>query len=81
MSEPWNISEPGRCPKCQSDDWNPSDEGSFPSCNDCGFVLYDDWTLGIMEETRREFDQAKREYWPEPVPSYPEYLEAQRRKL
>jgi transcription initiation factor TFIIIB Brf1 subunit/transcription initiation factor TFIIB len=42
------------CPKCKSEDVNPEDEGSWPSCNDCGFVIYDEQTLSLQAEVRRE---------------------------
>jgi len=48
------------CPKCGSSDWMPADEGAFASCNDCGFVLYDDWTLEIIAEVKREQAICKR---------------------
>ena len=50
-----------QCPRCASADWNPEDEeGGWPSCNDCGFVLYDAWTLEIQAEVKREQAHAKR---------------------
>lgn len=62
------------CLKCGCSDVNPADEGSWASCNDCGFVQYDADTLALMHETRREYEQAKQECWPDPVPSYKEWM-------
>lgn len=62
------------CPKCGSEMRDRGDE-HFPDCEECGHVEYDAYTIQLMEETRREFDQAVREYWPDRVPSYAEYME------
>jgi hypothetical protein len=49
-------------------------EEHFPECEDCGFVAYDQGTLALIAEVRCEFEQARRECWPEPVPSYAEWI-------
>jgi hypothetical protein len=75
MSELWEGF--GICP-CGSADINPPDEGSFASCEECGEIFMDPYTLSIMEEAKREYDEARRVCWPNPVPSYREW--ANRRK-
>jgi ribosomal protein S27AE len=61
------------CPKCGSGDWMPATDESFAACNDCGFTEYDEWTLSIQAEAKREYEEAKQYCWPDPVPSYREY--------
>lgn len=58
MSEPWGGPD-DVCPKCGSADMNPPDEGKWAECNDCNFVQYDEWTLAIQAEVRREQAQCK----------------------
>ena len=65
------------CPNCQSEMRDRGDE-HFPDCEDCGFVLYDAETIALREEVRREYEQARREYFPDPVPSYREYMECKK---
>ena len=69
MSQPWGGPD-GVCKRCGSADVNPADEGSFPSCNECGNVEYDEETLNLMAEVRREYQEAKIQCWPDLVLSY-----------
>lgn len=62
-----------KCPECDSELRDRGDE-HFPDCEDCGFVLYDADTIALREEVRREFEQAKAACWPDPVPSYAEWM-------
>ena len=64
------------CPECGGNDWRNrgSDGEYFPVCEDCGYVEYTEETLQLMEETRREFEQAKAVCYPDPVPSYAEWI-------
>jgi predicted nucleic-acid-binding Zn-ribbon protein len=48
------------CPKCGSADWMPADEGAFAACNDCGFTDYDEDTLALIAEVKREQAVCKR---------------------
>lgn len=63
------------CPECGA--LMREREDRFPDCEECGFEQYDAYTLALIAETRREFDQAKRECWPDPVPTYKEWMERQ----
>lgn len=60
------------CPHCNAPMIERDER--FPECEECGHVEYDAFTLALMAETRREFEQAKRECYPDPVPSYREYV-------
>lgn len=64
------------CPKCNSADMKPEDEGSWPECNDCGFVQYDEATLQLQSEVRREQRTAK-----EVLGYVPSYQEAVKKGL
>jgi Zn ribbon nucleic-acid-binding protein len=69
MSEPWGTVD-GACPKCLSTDIAPEDEGSWPECMECGFIFYSQESLALQAEVRAEFEEAKRQCWPDPVPDY-----------
>ena len=56
------------CPQCAYDGMVEK-EGLFPECPDCGFVAYPADALAEQREVRREFEQAQRDCWPEPVPA------------
>lgn len=60
------------CPECGEE--LRSREGLFPDCQYCGLELLDEAAISLREETRREFERAKREYYPERVPLYEEYM-------
>lgn len=45
------------CPKCGSH--MREREDFWPDCEDCGFVQYDDETLGIQREVQREQAECK----------------------
>ena len=60
------------CPECGGE--LREREARFPDCPDCGFEWLDGAAISLREETRREFEQAKRECWPDPVPPYKEYV-------
>ena len=54
----------------------PADEGQFASCNDCGFTQYDQWTLDLQAEVKREQELCKR------ILGYvPDYKEAKAKGL
>lgn len=75
MSEPWGGPD-DVCPKCGSGDWMPADEGRFAACNDCGYTQYDQWTLDLQNEVKREQANCKR------VLGYvPDYKEAKAKGL
>jgi hypothetical protein len=62
------------CPCCNKPDVTQPDDGRWPTCEECGFVIYSAESLALQAEVRAEYEQAKRECWPEPVPEYLEYL-------
>ena len=68
------------CPKCGGEDMRRrGDDGEyFPTCEDCGFTEYDEETLQLQAEVGRDYEQAKRECWPNKVPSYRDYLAGDR---
>jgi hypothetical protein len=64
------------CPNCGSADVNPPDEGFWADCNDCGFIQYDEATLRLQAEVKREQKTAKDIFGR--VPSYAEWTEYQK---
>jgi hypothetical protein len=62
------------CPDCGSE-MRLRGDGHFPDCEMCGFVQLSAYSIQLRDETRREFEQAELESWPEPVPSYREWME------
>src|SRR5271157_4216701 len=68
------------CPACGEPDVIPADEGKFAYCESCGFVQYDEWTLSIQREAKREYEEAKRFYYPDPVPDYRTWVEDQAKR-
>lgn len=61
------------CPDCNIP-LRERGDGHFPDCEDCGFELLDAATIQLRAEVEREFKQAQRECYPDPVPSYGEWL-------
>lgn len=61
------------CPECGAE--LQEYENRYPSCEDCGFELLSPEAIALRDATRIEFEQAKRECWPEPVPTYREWVE------
>lgn len=66
------------CPECGSELIERGER--FPECEDCGFTKYDEFTLSVIAETKREYEEAKRFCWPEKVPSYREYREMRNKR-
>jgi NADH pyrophosphatase NudC (nudix superfamily) len=48
------------CPDCGSTDIIDHHDERFPTCEDCGHVFYDEWTLAIIAEVKREQAQCKQ---------------------
>jgi len=55
------------CPECGSP-IEDRDDGYRPECCECGFVLYSDYDRSVMAEARRDYERAKADCYPEPVP-------------
>jgi hypothetical protein len=51
-----------KCPECGSvEDWIPQDEeGRWAHCEFCGHTQYDEWTLAIQAEVKREQANCRR---------------------
>ncbi len=63
-----------KCPECGGVVIEAHDE-HFPECEDCGFTILSEEAKAVREEAEREYKQAKQECWPDPVPSYREWIE------
>jgi hypothetical protein len=72
------MAEISKCPECGSaEDWISEDgEGRWAHCEFCGFTKYDEWTLAIQAEVKREQAECKRV-----LGFVPDYEEARRRGL
>jgi hypothetical protein len=64
------------CPFCGFEITEQEDGRS--ACEDCGFILYGEYDLAAKAEAFREYNQAKSECYPNPVPSYREYQAGKR---
>lgn len=61
------------CPSCGSIYWVEKTDEYWANCEECGFEQYDDWTVSIVAEVKRE--QAKAKSVLGYIPDYREAVE------
>ena len=68
------------CPDCGAE-LIPENDEERAYCEDCGFVLYSDYDRSVMAEARRDYERAKADCYPEPVPDDYDSREAVNERL